>query len=330
MEGIGEPVHDSASKLMVANMDEPVESPLDEKRQKLLELSLGDLLAWQPPRIEKTVGPFDPTAFDDWNVRRLEAIRLCQEKLLEYSEEEIAILLGEKQADGDALGLEWRTFYRNVALRVREDQPQWHAGGFGHPEHVADFARYASLPSLSAEELVLLSVGVEPHHFPEDALRLLARRNRTQLSPTQEFLVLRYDQIQRQFPIPQISLDWFFEWAEKTEFEMHREFLRRLRKFHGQKVEPVVAGGSESETELADWKEVESVAKLITALAMDYYGYRPEQDRSPTPTELTDLAAEHGIAISVDTVRKYLKLGAKTIAGTRTKPNSLPRKPNRK
>lgn len=62
-----------------------------------------------------------------------------------------------------------------------------------------------------------------------------------------------------------------------------------------------------------DRREIDSVAQLFTAMAIDYLGYRPSDARSSIPKEIAELAASMGMTISDDTVRKYLKLGAKFI-----------------
>jgi hypothetical protein len=45
-------------------------------------------------------------------------------------------------------------------------------------------------------------------------------------------------------------------------------------------------------------------------MAVDCYGYDPTQKKSPIPKEITEAAANADIAITEDTVRKWLKEGA--------------------
>jgi hypothetical protein len=59
-----------------------------------------------------------------------------------------------------------------------------------------------------------------------------------------------------------------------------------------------------------DKREIDKIAQLFTAIAIDAYGFRPDQKRSPIPKEITDIAARLGLSVTADTVRKYLKRGA--------------------
>jgi hypothetical protein len=56
--------------------------------------------------------------------------------------------------------------------------------------------------------------------------------------------------------------------------------------------------------------ERKTVAKLIFTMAVDCYGYDPNQKKSPIPTEIMEAAAKADIAITEDTIRKWLKKGA--------------------
>jgi hypothetical protein len=57
--------------------------------------------------------------------------------------------------------------------------------------------------------------------------------------------------------------------------------------------------------------EKKSLAKLIYAMAVDAYGYDPEDKKSPIPKEIVEIIATTDLSISEDTVRKWLKEGAK-------------------
>lgn len=59
--------------------------------------------------------------------------------------------------------------------------------------------------------------------------------------------------------------------------------------------------------------ERESLLKLVVGMAIDGYGYEPTATRSPIPKQLADSLAVHGIDITDDTIRKYLKLATDTV-----------------
>ncbi len=290
-------------------MNEPVKSPLDEKRQRLLEKSLGSILAWQVPQIEYTVGPHDPTAFDAWDARRAEAIRACRDKLKEYLDAEIMILLGKSEGEDDTLARDWRGHVRN-ALRIYENPPYCYAGGFGHPDHVADFTHWAKMSSFSVEELLCLSIGIEPSNFSEKKLRELAKRDQSHLHPALQFMLRRYELLKREFLYyghPPVEI--FIKWADRVEFPMHPEFLRLLRMFH-QGGKGQSGNEQDSPDKPFDKRAINSIAKLITAMAINGYGYDPDAKHSKIPKELADVIAEMGSSLTESTVRTYLKLGA--------------------
>ena len=55
------------------------------------------------------------------------------------------------------------------------------------------------------------------------------------------------------------------------------------------------------------------IAQLFTAMAIDQLGYNPRDSRGPIPKEIAEIIAEMGLAVSDDTVRKYLRIGSRQI-----------------
>lgn len=57
--------------------------------------------------------------------------------------------------------------------------------------------------------------------------------------------------------------------------------------------------------------ERKSLAKMVYAMAVDGYGYNPEDKKSPVPEEIAKAVAGADMNITADTVRKWLKEGAR-------------------
>jgi hypothetical protein len=57
-------------------------------------------------------------------------------------------------------------------------------------------------------------------------------------------------------------------------------------------------------------KERDSLLKSVIGMALDSYKYEPKLSRSTVPQQIADDLAKHGLVLDVDTVRKWLKLGA--------------------
>lgn len=57
-------------------------------------------------------------------------------------------------------------------------------------------------------------------------------------------------------------------------------------------------------------KERESLLKMVVGMAIGGYGWDPHASRNSATTEITDDLVRAGVPLDVDTVRKWLKMGA--------------------
>lgn len=138
------------------------------------------------------------------------------------------------------------------------------------------------MPSFTVEETVCLSIGVEPANFPAPKLRELEDSPPSELWPALQFLVRRYDELKRQFLLHSFRRDVqpkdFLEWAQRVEFEVHPEFQRLLKARHLDNAPKSV---SAADGKKPDRREIDKIAQLFTAMAIDYLGYVPGDARSP-------------------------------------------------
>ncbi len=289
-------------------MDEIAGPALDARRQQLLEAKLGKLLHWEPPNIVDTVGPFEPSVFEEFEARRRDLVAQCLERLHGYTDAQIDVLVAGERKQPDAIHGDWRSFLEH---RLSGRLLPWFAGGFGHPDHLADFDYWAKMPMFTVDEITCLTVGVEPEEFPKSALDNLGRSEPDKLWPAEQFLVRRRELLRRQFDSQ--ASGWhvrpgdFLAWVEKVAFEAHPEFLRLLRQYHGPaetSAEPA------AEPQRTHKREIDKIAQLFTAMAIEHLGYSPPQKRSPIPKEIAEIAASMGLNISADTILKYLRIGA--------------------
>lgn len=90
-----------------------------------------------------------------------------------------------------------------------------------------------------------------------------------------------------------------------------------LQKMEQRQKEPQEAVAGEDDLQAfkdntpLEGRELVSVSKLLTAIAIDAYGYDPAAKRGPIPTELQGISDKLGLGVSADTIRKYLQTGAK-------------------
>lgn len=296
---------------------EQVFAMMDPRREKLLKAKLGDLLNWRKPEIVETVGPYDPTAFDDHDADVRLIVTECVAALEKMTDEKIDLLL-EKPDEFNAARFEWSAVM-NERIRILNRRPQlpWYAGGFGHPEHAADFEHWSKMASFRVHEILCLSVGVEPGHIHEEIIAKISTLPSGELDkkwPAIQFLVRRRVQLVRRFPPApgdrRISPLAFLKWADQVHLDVHPELLRLLRRYHVEEASEPAASAAPPRQ---DAREVDTIAQLFTAMAIKRYRYDPRQTRSEVPRKIVDMAASMGITISDDTVRKYLKKGAQLI-----------------
>ena len=286
---------------------------LDPDRLRLLRSKIGRLFVWKRPNVVASVGPYTPEVFERFDKNLQDLINKCRETLASYSNEQVAEIL-KAPRDGGAVAKEWANFLSNDVYYLEKRQPAWHAAGFGHPDHAADFIYWTKMPAFTVGELTCLSVGIGPTEFPELKLFELSRaKDRHNFSTQIEFLVLKFELFSRTFTFygrnVVIPPGQFIEWADRFHEEVHPGFLEPLRTFHLKQEK-----ASEVPVEKNHKREVDTIAQLFTAMAIDYLGYNPLQPRSPIPREIANLAATMGLKVTDETVRKYLRTGAKYIA----------------
>jgi hypothetical protein len=284
---------------------------LDGHRLKLLQKKVGKLLDWKVPNVMPTVGPFDLSPFHDFEAALLTVIGRCSDKLRLYSDAQIDALMEPKTGPLTGIDKEWSSFLSDEAYQLTKRQPLWFAGGFGHPDHIADFDHWARMPRFTIEELTCLSIGVEPENFTKKGLAEIQKLDARSLGATIQFLLRRVEQLKRQFsPYGQSHTATpreFLSWAEKVEFETHPKFLTVLRRYHGIDPKQKASTGQAPKT---DKREINTIAKILAAIAIEEYGWRPSGARSPIPKQISDVMATMGLEASSETVLKYLRIGA--------------------
>jgi len=268
-------------------MSELNEAWLGAQLQKLMADKLGQHLEWKPPSIQDYVGPYNPNAFTKFNEYRQLVEDACREMLARLSDDEILILVDGKLNDPDEIGKEWHSLQRDAIGRLNRKQPPWFAGGFGHPDHFADFAYWAQIPHFTNHEALLLSLGVEPDRFTQDRIikMSISLEKGTDLWETLRYMLRRRDQIERQFPTNvhrnRIDPKKLFDWIDLVKLEVHPDFTSRYLVD-----EPVDELSAESVNSSRPHKrEIDSVCQLFAAMAIEYYGYEPGANRSPIPRD---------------------------------------------
>ncbi|MBL4768164.1 MAG: hypothetical protein JKY94_10685 [Rhodobacteraceae bacterium] len=296
-------------------MTQTDQSDRDFHTARLLKKKLGSLLSWTPPNITKSVGPFQPEIFQDIYRRRKEVIESCQEKLAAYSDDQFFELVSSDPLSPNQIELNWERFEETEIGKMTQSEPVWYAAGFGHPNYTADFDYWSQSPCYTNHEALLLSLGVEPQHFTERQLDMMEEKAQkgTELWPSLHYMLRRREQFKRQFSKPfdpsRIYPQKLFTWFALVDLDVPKEFTSHYVTHLGDQPH----GQVEQLAKRPHKRELDTIAQLFTVMAIEYFGYRPQDARSPTSKEIVDAAAKAGIEISDDTVRKYLRLGASFI-----------------
>lgn len=280
---------------------------LDDRRRQVLDDKLGSLANWRVPDVENGIGPCDPTVFHEFRERLAPLVARCEQEIRSYTDQQIEILMSEDSDDPDGLRNRWNRFADSDLYRIKKRRPPWYAGGFGHSDYQADFAYWARMPRFSLSEATCLSVGIDPTHFTQDRIEGLAGKRRDELWSPLVFLFERFEQLKRVFGSGRVEAWYFAGWAMKFEFEMDPTFFELLIRYHVNSNETSIWPQKNAKS---NKREIDKIAQLITAVAIVEYGYDPDAKRSPIPKEISDLAAEMGLEIHPDTIRKYLRIGA--------------------
>lgn len=285
-----------------------------------MDAKLGHHRTWQMPVIHETVGPYHPSAFSAYDTMRRRLVLECENKLATYTADQIAILIGQRRGEQGELVSEWKEFLSDEIATLQKGKPPWFAGGFGHPDFKADFEYWGQMEAYTLHEALLLSVGVEPKHIGEEVLKKAKKDSeQVRLLPQMQYLARRHEQFFRKFPSMgygpmSVSSAFLTEWFDEVGLAVHPEFSKSLNKrSSAHQNSSNLKDQAEQSHALSrpDQREIDKIAQLFTAMAIDSLGYDPNALRSPTPKEIADLAAGMGLSVSDDTVRKYLKLGAR-------------------
>lgn len=275
--------------------------------ERAMRKKFGDLLEWETPTIQKTVGPFQPDEFDEFSNLLAETIATFRVKLTEMSGDEKIYI--PDSVEGKRHSEAWGGFQSDEVVRLRRKRPHWIAGGFGHPNYAADFQYWGQMEKYQLHEALVLSVGVEPKHFGEKTLDEISKKiDQNRLYPALEYLAKRREQFRRKFPTGyngwlSISPRNLKAWFDEISLDVHVDFYAELeRRFPKAKVKEE----NKIEKDISP-QERETLLKLIAAMACEQYNFDPEAVRSSATSSIRDDIETVGLRMDSNTIRKWLK-----------------------
>lgn len=217
-------------------------------------------------------------------------------------------LAKQKQA---AWSKEAERFYRAVSL--------WYHVGLGQPGLMADFDYWGKMAKYEVSEVTLLSLGLEPTPFFKEGLRVI-ERNKRPVGAANTFAVRQLEVFKRKFAphgLPDtVYPEELAKWMRTVELDCHPAFLRMIDTIESRldtsnAVRSTLdAAEPDANEKLPENRILVSLTKLIIAMAVDGYGYVPNDKRSKIPKEIEGVTDRLGVSVSHDTIRKYLRMGA--------------------
>ncbi len=213
---------------------------------------------------------------------------------------------------------------RMLCDRARRGMPgrtKTHLVAIGvYPEVLADFGSWAMRDRFYANELVWLSIGLEPTDtLNKDFKEFRAGRGRMDKVLARE-VHLRLETVNRSqelavFNKSSTSAVNAHRWLNSVRLEVPQGFRDMLQtasaRLEARSVPAKISHPVESKK--PDSREIRSMACLVTAIAIKEYGYSPTAKRSPIPGEIEVICDHLGLSVSRETILKYLRLGAREL-----------------
>jgi hypothetical protein len=283
----------------------------EERTEQIIQTLFGELYYATEVRTVKTIGPYKP--------RMLEPLARFMKTYRVEVREIINSMSDDKFDKGFWLSEPFSEHATQllspVQIRIEKlnFRNPWWIAGLGHPDYEADFKYWSMISDLNLREAVCLTLGVSPTSFTDELLNKFAQNfdRRSGSDTISLFVGRRYELLRRKFnPLGLddliIPMNELKSWILEVELEVPEKFHRIILKDQAGNY----LGSTPPQETRADRRELNSIAKLITTMAMEKYGYDPDRPRNPASSKIKSAAALAGLELSEDTILKYLKLGA--------------------
>lgn len=223
--------------------------------------------------------------------------------------------------EGTPISEEAKTWVANLKREVNQTFGRlsyWYSTPLHKTKELADFEHWKKSEFLTLDEVVWLTVGLEPTKTLIDCIKPYnAFGNEQEMDHVAEYMS-RHKEVIKRIINPNemrigIDLVSLCDWIKEVHLLVHPGFVTMLESKSTSAKTIVRATKSNESPEQLDGGEKASMAKLIAAMAIDAYGYDPKARRSDIPKEIQGIADRLGLGVSHDTIRKYLKTGAELV-----------------
>lgn len=238
-----------------------------------------------------------------------------------FSNDELLVAAGGRDIVVEGFGLRENELaeLRKSAFAAMPERSRGKLIAMGsYPDELADYKHWALRDKFSNDEFVWLSIGLEPVAYLSDYLgnrsgKAIERQTDIGIEANRRKQI--FDRSRDFDPIyKSVAIDVAHDWFAKVELATPDGFAQMLetgwKRLRGEiEVKPEKAAPNPAD-ESPDPREIRSMARLITAIAIEEYGYDPKAKRGPIPKEIEGICALHGLEVTSDTIRRYLKIGS--------------------
>lgn len=255
-------------------------------------------------------GPATLDAFFDDNEQQKATYKA---ELWNMSTETLTRLLAEGNATEDA---------ERKARAKLQDETKF----FSEPGAQADFAHWSKMVRWTLDEATALSLGKAPKMVSWESIKPYLQQSlfADEYSKRRELLLRASEHEALENPVLPAEL---IGWAQRIDITLPQELIDAVRAT-GSRIEDWQKLTAERDALREQMKQLEENAakerplstreretllKIILGMAMEQYSYNPDRSRNEAPTQIADDLDSHGIQVTNDTVRTWLRTAADTV-----------------
>ena len=187
---------------------------------------------------------------------------------------------------------------------------------FNEPFADVDYDHWGPQPSWRLEEVAALLLGKDPDIVNVPSLKHL--RGSSAFTTNFATLLYRLQQAKERDELREcMSPEDLLAWASAHQITVPLPLAQAVeahsveRSATPRRCDEKPSGPALTSTErTASAKERDSLKKMVIAMAIDGYRYKPGAPKSPVPQEIVAALERLGLKLDIDTVRKWLKEGA--------------------
>lgn len=280
------------------------------KIETIIRKQMGDFYDWEKPEIVRTIGPFFPNAFDHLAESHKSVKQRLFKNLDTFSLDDLNDRFdgkGNSKVKPTLGTYDKFQFVEKDVNGIYASEPVWFSGGFGHPDYLADVEYWSKFLMFESDELLLLSLGLNPAKVKIVDLYNLGKYCDDDAWVVLHFIIDRGKLFDRQFNKQNISPKQFLEYVDFVDFPVEQAFLDALRKIHQPKKPKakiqVIADGEKS----LSAREKETLLMLVATMAIKGYVYDPNKSKSSCTSDIRKDLELLGFSMDNKTILKWLR-----------------------